>query len=151
MQKIIPYLWFDSNAEEAVDFYLSVFPNSELISKVMWDDFNPQLAGQLMSAHFKLSGTEFMALNGGPMYKFTPAISMYVDCTSQEEVDELWLKLTKGGQEQACGWLIDKFGVSWQIIPKALGELIFSSDKQTASKAVEAMLSMNKIEIAKLK
>lgn len=146
MQKITPFLWFDGNLEEAVNFYAGVFKDSK-IGNIMRQGPN----GPAFSATFQLNGQDFMALNGGPMFKFTPAISFYVSCKNQEEVDYYWGKLTEGGSEERCGWLKDKFGLSWQIIPDALGEYLHDADPEKANRAMQAMLSMNKIVIEDLK
>src|SRR5713226_101374 len=122
MQKITPFLWFDDNAEEAMNFYVSIFKNSKVGSVTRYGDAGPGPKGSVMSATFELLGREFIALNGGPHFSFTPAISFYVTCKTQQEVDELWQKLVAGGVPQRCGWLTDRFGVSWQIIPTVLGE-----------------------------
>lgn len=155
MQKITPFLWFDNNAEEAIEFYLSTFKNSKLVGVNRHppsepSGLNPTGKGALLSAVFALEGQEFMVLNGGPMYEFSPAISLFVDCETQEEVDELWEKLTVGGTTQKCGWLTDKFGVSWQIIPKALGQLLSDPDSAKSQRVMQAMLQMTKIDIAGL-
>jgi predicted 3-demethylubiquinone-9 3-methyltransferase (glyoxalase superfamily) len=145
MQKIRPFLWFDSQAEEAMNFYVSVFRNSRVGRVSRSGD------GSVMSATFQLEGQEFHALNGGPQYKFTPAISLFVSCETQQEVDELWSKLTAdGGAEQPCGWLRDKFGLSWQIIPTILGKLLGDKDPARAQRALQAMLKMKKLDIAAL-
>jgi predicted 3-demethylubiquinone-9 3-methyltransferase (glyoxalase superfamily) len=145
MQKIKTYLWFNDNAEEAINFYISIFKNSKILTKM------PGPGGTLMGASFQLEGQDFMALNGGPMFKFTEAISLYVDCETQAEVDELWNKLlADGGQESMCGWLKDKFGLSWQVIPKALGQMLGDPDREKANRAMQAMLKMKKIVIADL-
>lgn len=151
MQKITPFLWFDNNAEDAINFYISVFNNSRIISVSRYGEGGPMPAGLLMSATFELEGQQFMALNAGPQFKFTEAISFYVDCKTQAEVDELWAKLTAdGGEEAPCGWLKDKFGLSWQIIPSILGELLNDPDPVKAQNVMNAMLQMKKIEIDKL-
>ncbi|MEZ4614741.1 MAG: VOC family protein [Caldilineaceae bacterium] len=144
MQSITPFLWFDNQAEEAMNFYVSIFKDSQIVSTM------PGPEGKLMGGTFVLNGQEFMVLNGGPMYSFTPAISLFVKCETQEEVDHYWTKLTEGGSEEPCGWLKDKFGLSWQIIPNALGELIGHPDRKKAGRALQAMLQMKKIEIAAL-
>jgi predicted 3-demethylubiquinone-9 3-methyltransferase (glyoxalase superfamily) len=152
MQKITPYLWFDNNAEEAINFYTSIFKNSKIISESRYPEGAPVPAGTLMSATFQLEGQEFIALNGGPQHKFNEAVSFLVDCKTQAEVDDLWAKLTAdGGEEGPCGWLKDKFGVSWQIIPTILGELLSDPDPVKAQNAMQAMFQMKKIEIDKLK
>lgn len=151
MQRITPYLWFNDQAEEAMNYYTSIFPNSKIDSISRYGEGGPGPAGQVMSATFTLDGQEFIALNGGPMFKFTEAISFFVNCETQEEVDELWEKLSSGGETQMCGWLKDKFGLSWQIIPAALGQLLGDKDPAKAGRVMQAMLQMQKIDIAKLK
>lgn len=151
MQKIVPFLWFDDNAEEAMNFYVSVFKNSKILSTTRYGDAVPGKPGKLMTGQFQLEGQEFYALNGGPQFKFTEATSLFVNCETQQEVDDLWEKLTKGGEESRCGWLKDKFGLSWQIIPTALGEMLGDKDPEKAKRAMEAMLKMNKIDIKTLK
>jgi predicted 3-demethylubiquinone-9 3-methyltransferase (glyoxalase superfamily) len=145
MKRITPFLWFDNQAEEAINFYVSVFPNSRIVSVNRTGD-----GGPVMSATFELEGQEFMALNGGPLYSFTEAISLFVSCENQPEVDELWAKLTDGGQPSRCGWLKDKYGLSWQIIPTALGELMGDKDPEKARRVLEAMLKMDKIDVKAL-
>lgn len=147
MQKITPYLWFEDQAEEAVNFYTSIFKNSKVLNVSRYGEAGPGPAGSVMTATFELDGQEFMALNGGPQYKFTEAISFLVNCRTQKEVDELWEKLSDGGEEGPCGWLKDKFGVSWQIIPTALGEMLSDPNPSKAQRVMEAMLKMKKIEI----
>ena len=147
MQKITPYLWFEDQAEEAVNFYTSIFKNSKILNVSRYPEGAPGPAGKVMTATFELDGQEFMALNGGPQYKFTEAISFLVNCKTQKEVDELWEKLSDGGEEGPCGWLKDKFGVSWQIIPTALGEMLSDPNPSKAQRVMEAMLKMKKIEI----
>lgn len=143
-QKITPFLWFDDDAEEAINFYISIFKSSKLVSLSRNGD-------KVMGATFELEGQRFMALNGGPHFSFTPAISLFVDCESQAEVDELWKRLTAdGGEESRCGWLKDKYGLSWQIIPKALGRLLQDKDSAKASRVMRAMLNMSKIELKEL-
>jgi predicted 3-demethylubiquinone-9 3-methyltransferase (glyoxalase superfamily) len=151
MQKISPYLWFNDNAEEAIHFYSSIFKNSKTVNITRYGEGSPAPKGKLMSATFELEGQTFIALNGGPQFNFTPAISFFVNCETQEEVDELWEKLSEGGKEGRCGWLEDKFGLSWQIIPTALGELMQDEDARKARNVMEAMLQMNKIDIKALK
>jgi predicted 3-demethylubiquinone-9 3-methyltransferase (glyoxalase superfamily) len=140
MQKITPFLWFNGNAEEAAEFYVSIFKNSKVLSVS-----GPK--GKAMSVTFQLEGQMFYALNGGPLYTFTPAISLFVSCESQQEVDALWEKLTAGGSEEQCGWLKDKFGLSWQIIPTVLGKMLTDKDQKKANAALQAMLKMKKIDI----
>jgi predicted 3-demethylubiquinone-9 3-methyltransferase (glyoxalase superfamily) len=151
MQKITPFLWFDNQAEEAMHFYVSIFKNSKVGRVTRYGDAGPGPKGSVMSVTFQLEGQQFMALNGGPVFQFTPAISLFVDCQTQEEVDELWAKLSAGGKPDRCGWLKDKFGLSWQIIPRALGELLGDKDPARASRAMKAMLQMTKIDVAALK
>lgn len=147
MQKITPFLWFNGNAEEAVNFYVSIFKHSAVVSLSRYGDAGPGPKGTVMSATFQLEGQKFYALNGGPEYAFTPAISLFVDCETQQEVDELWAKLTQGGEPGRCGWLKDKFGLSWQIIPTALGKLLSDKDPRKAGRVMQAMLQMGKIDI----
>jgi len=150
MQKITPFLWFDGNAEEAANFYISIFKNSKMGKISRYGDAGPGPKGSAMSVTFQLEGQEFFALNGGPQFKFTPAISFFVNCETQQEVDELWDKLSAGGRTDRCGWLQDKFGLSWQIIPTVLGQLLGDKDPQRAKRAMQAMLQMTKIDIKKL-
>ena len=151
MQKITPFLWFDSNAEEAINFYTSIFKNSKVISISRYGDAGPGPKGTVMAATFQLEGQQFMALNGGPHFRFTPAISLFVSCETQEEVDELWKKLSDGGEEQRCGWLQDKFGLSWQIIPSALGHMLNDKNPVRSQRVMETMLKMDKINIKDLR
>jgi predicted 3-demethylubiquinone-9 3-methyltransferase (glyoxalase superfamily) len=151
MQKITPFLWFDGNAEEAMKFYVSIFKNSKVGRVTRYGDAGPGPKGTVMSATFELDGQEFFALNGGPQFKFTPAISFFVNCETQPEVDELWEKLSAGGKKDRCGWLTDKFGLSWQIIPTALGKMLADKDPAKASRVMGAMLQMEKIDIKDLK
>jgi predicted 3-demethylubiquinone-9 3-methyltransferase (glyoxalase superfamily) len=150
MQKITPFLWFDGNAEEAAKFYISIFKNSKMGNVARYGDAGPGPKGSVMSVTFQLEGQEFFALNGGPHFKFTPAISFFVDCKTQEEVDDLWDKLSAGGRTDRCGWLQDKFGLSWQVIPSVLGQLLGDKDPERAKRAMQAMLQMTKIDIEKL-
>jgi predicted 3-demethylubiquinone-9 3-methyltransferase (glyoxalase superfamily) len=148
MQKITPFLWFDNNAEEAMKFYTSVFKNSEIGKVTLYPEGSPGPAGTVMVGTFQIEGLEFIALNGGPMFKFTEAISFVVNCETQDEVDEYWKKLTAGGgQEVQCGWLKDKFGLSWQIVPTILNKLLEDKDKEKAKRVMQAMLKMKKIDI----
>ncbi len=144
MQKIIPFLWFNDNMEEAMNFYVSIFKNSKIIRKTPGPD------GKILTATFQLEGQTFYALNGGPMFKFTEAISLFVNCEDQKEVDELWDRLSEGGEIQKCGWLKDKFGISWQIIPSILGQLMNDPDQEKAKRVMMAMLQMDKIDIKQL-
>jgi len=146
MQKITPFLWFDGNAEEAANFYISIFKNSKMGKISRYGDAGPGPKGSVMSVTFQIEGQDFFALNGGPQFKFTPAISFFVNCETQKEVDELWEKLSAGGRTDRCGWLQDKFGVSWQIIPTVLGQLLGDKDPQRAKRAMQAMLQMTKID-----
>jgi len=151
MQKITPFLWFDDRAEEAMNFYTSIFKNSKVGRVTRYGDAGPAPKGSVMSATFQLEGQEFMVLNGGPMFSFTPAVSFFVNCETQEEVDELWEKLSEGGKKERCGWLKDKFGLSWQIIPSILGQLLGDKDPAKSARVMQAMLQMTKIEIEGLK
>ena len=150
MQTITPFLWFDGKAEEAMNFYVSIFKNSKVGSVSRCGEGGPGPKGSVMSATFQLLGQEFIALNGGPMFTFSPAISFFVNCETQEEVDELWEKLSAGGEKQRCGWLKDKYGLSWQIIPSILGKLLQDKDAQKSSRAMQAMLQMDKLDIKRL-
>lgn len=150
MQKISPFLWFDNQAEEAVRFYTSVFRNSKIGKMTRYGEAGPGPAGSVMVAEFELEGLHFTALNGGPMFKFTEAISMSVDCKDQAEVDYFWSRLSEGGQPSQCGWLKDKFGLSWQVIPEALPRLLGDPDAAKAGRVMQAMLQMTKIDVAKL-
>lgn len=150
MQKIHPFLWFDTQAEEAMNFYVSIFKNSKVIKIVRHGEAGPGPKGSVMTASFELDGQQFTALNGGPHFKFSEAVSFVVDCKSQEEVDDLWEKLSAGGQPGQCGWLKDKFGLSWQIVPSVLVELLSDPDPEKSQRVMQAMLKMTKIEIAAL-
>ena len=150
MQKIAPFLWFDGNAEEAVNFYVSIFKDAKILNLSRYGEAGPGPKGTVMSATFQLHGQEFIALNGGPHFKFTPAISFFVHCQTQEEVDELWEKLAAGGRKDRCGWLTDKYGLSWQVIPDVLGKMLNDPDKEKSKRVMTAMLQMDKIEIKKL-
>lgn len=149
-QRITPFLWFDGKAEEAANFYVSVFRNSRVVSVTRYGAAGPGPKGSVMSAVFQLEGQEFYALNGGPQYKFSPAISLFVNCETQQEVDELWEKLSAGGKTNRCGWLDDKFGVTWQIIPTTLGRLLQDKDAAKANRVMRAMMQMDKIDIKRL-
>ena len=150
MQKITPFLWFDTQAEEAANFYVSIFPNSKIVTINRYGEGGPGPKGGVMTVVFQLDGQEFMALNGGPVFQFTEAISLMVDCNTQEEVDNYWAKLVEGGAESQCGWLKDKYGLSWQIIPTPLAEMLGDRDPQKAKRVMEAMLKMKKIDLAEL-
>lgn len=151
MHKITPFLWYNDQAEEAMNFYTSIFKNSKTGSITRNGEAGPGPAGKAMSVTFEIEGQEFIAFNGGPHFTFTPAISLFVNCETQAEVDELWEKLTEGGEEQPCGWLTDKYGLSWQIIPAGLIDFLYSSDAEKSGRAMQAMLQMKKIDIAKIK
>jgi len=151
MQKITPFLWFDDKAEEAANFYVSIFKNSKIVNIARYGEAGPGPAGTVMTVTFQLEGQEFIALNGGPQFKFTEAISFSVDCKTQEEVDELWEKLAAGGEEGPCGWLKDKYGLSWQINPTVLGEMLSDPDPEKSQRVMKAMLQMKKIDIEGLK
>jgi predicted 3-demethylubiquinone-9 3-methyltransferase (glyoxalase superfamily) len=151
MQKITPFLWFDGKAEEAAKFYLSVFKNSRLGRVTRYGDAGPGAKGSVMTVSFELEGQQFIALNGGPHFAFSPAISFVVDCKTQQEVDALWEKLSAGGEQQMCGWLKDKYGVSWQIVPSVLHELLHDTHADTSKRVMQAMLKMRKLDIEGLK
>ncbi len=150
MQKITPFLWFNNNAEEAIHFYTSVFKDSKVVSVNHLPGEAPGLKGPVITGTIELAGQQFMVLNGGPMFTFTEAVSLFVNCETQEEVDYLWNKLTDGGQESRCGWLKDKFGLSWQIIPSALGKLMGDQNRKKAQNVMKAMMQMKKIIVADL-
>lgn len=150
MQKIVPNLWFDTEAEEAANFYTSIFKDSEVVDVTHYGEAGPRPAGMVLTVTFRLHGQEFIALNGGPDFKFNESISFLVNCESQEEVDEFWEKLSEGGEEGPCGWLKDKFGVSWQIVPTVLSMLLQDEDSEKANRVMMAMLQMKKIDIAGL-
>ena len=151
MQKISPFLWFDNQAEEAANFYVSVFENSKVKKVTRYGETGPGPKGSVMTVEFQLNGQDFIALNGGPHFKFTEAISFSVDCGTQEEVDHFWEKLSAGGEKSRCGWLKDKYGLSWQVNPRVLGEMLGDKDPEKAKRVMEAMLKMDKIDIAALK
>ncbi len=152
MQKIIPFLWFDNNAEEAANFYVSIFKDSKILSITRCSDAGPGPKGSVLLVKFQLNGQEFFGLNAGPRFRFTEAISFTVNCETQAEVDEYWNKLTQnGGEESQCGWLKDKFGLSWQITPIILGQMMADKDAKKAGNVMQAMLQMKKIDISKLK
>jgi predicted 3-demethylubiquinone-9 3-methyltransferase (glyoxalase superfamily) len=151
-QKITTFLWFDREAEEAARFYTSIFEDSKILAVARYGDAGPGPKGSVMTVEFQLAGQRFLALNGGPHFKFTEAISLVVDCETQEEVDALWGKLTSGGGREApCGWLKDRFGLSWQIVPSALGQLMQDPDPERSKRVMQAMLQMKKLDIAALK
>jgi predicted 3-demethylubiquinone-9 3-methyltransferase (glyoxalase superfamily) len=155
MQKITPFLWFDDKAEQAATFYTSIFKNSKIVNIARYGDAGAEVSGRpkgtVMTVAFQLEGQEFVALNGGPQFKFTEAISFVVNCQTQQEVDEYWEKLSDGGQEVQCGWLKDKYGLSWQIVPTILSEMLSDPDPKKAEKVMKAMLQMKKIDIKGLK
>jgi predicted 3-demethylubiquinone-9 3-methyltransferase (glyoxalase superfamily) len=152
MQQIVPFLWFNNQAEEAVKFYTSVFKDSKIITTSYYGEGGPMPAGTALVVDFELNGMRMNALNGGPAYKFTPAISLYIKCNTQEEIDYYWEKLLSGGgRESQCGWLDDKYGLSWQVAPPLLGELLQDKDKAKANRVMQAMMKMVKIDIQKLK
>lgn len=154
-QKITPFLWFDTQAEEAATFYTSIFPGSRILGTTRYDEEGARASGRpqgsVMTVEFELSGQRFAALNGGPIFKFTEAISLVVNCDTQEELDHFWHKLSAGGQEVQCGWLKDRFGVSWQVVPRVLVEMLQDKDPAKAKRVMAAMLKMTKIEIAELR
>jgi predicted 3-demethylubiquinone-9 3-methyltransferase (glyoxalase superfamily) len=150
MNEITPFLWFDTEAEEAARLYTSVFPNSRILDVSRYGSAGPRPEGMAMTVTFELEGTKFVALNGGPQYTFTEAVSFQVSCASQEEVDRFWSTLSEGGEEGPCGWLKDRFGLSWQIVPTRLPELLGDPDREKAQRVMQAMLQMKKIEIGEL-
>ena len=150
MQKITPFLWFDDQAEEAVNLYVSIFKNSKILDISRYGDAGPKPKGTVMTISFTLEGQEFMALNGGPEFHFTKAISLFVNCETQAEVDEMWEKLSEGEEKGPCGWLKDRYGLSWQIVPVILGKLISDPDPLRSQRVVQAMLQMSKIDIDRL-
>jgi predicted 3-demethylubiquinone-9 3-methyltransferase (glyoxalase superfamily) len=150
MQKIIPFLWFNNQAEEAMNFYTSIFKNSKIGQVSRYGAEGPGAAGSVMTASFELEGLQFNALNGGPQFQFGEALSFYVSCESQEEVDYYWARLSEEGEEGACGWLKDKYGLSWQIVPSALGRLLSDADAEKAGRIMQAMLQMKKLDIPRL-
>ncbi len=151
MQKITPFLWFDGKADEAVNFYTSIFKNSKKGNIARFGDAGPGPKGSVLTVSFELEGQEFVALNGGPEFQFTPAISFWVRCETQKQIDEMWEALSRDGQEKQCGWLRDKYGVSWQIVPTLLGEMLQDKDPAKSRRVMEAMLQMTKIDIERLK
>jgi predicted 3-demethylubiquinone-9 3-methyltransferase (glyoxalase superfamily) len=151
MQKITPFLWFNGDAEAAVNFYVSIFENSHVVKLVRYPDGAPAPKGTVMTAQFVLDGQEFVALNGGPQFTFSPAISFVVNCETQDEVDEYWERLSVGGEKRQCGWLQDKYGISWQVVPRILGKLLGDADGMRAQRVMAAMLAMTKIDLEILK
>jgi predicted 3-demethylubiquinone-9 3-methyltransferase (glyoxalase superfamily) len=150
MQKITPFLWYDGKAEEAASLYVSIFKNSKIVTVTRYGDAGPGPKGSVMIVKFQLEGQDFIAINGGPQFTFTPAISLVVDCKTQQEVDEFWDKLSEGGEKIQCGWLRDKYGVSWQIVPSILPELMADKDPEKTKRVMKAMLQMTKIDIKAL-
>jgi predicted 3-demethylubiquinone-9 3-methyltransferase (glyoxalase superfamily) len=150
MQKITPFLWFDGKAEEAMNFYTSIIPNSKVLNVTRSVEGGPGPKGGVLTANFVLNGLEFVALNGGPQYKFTEAVSFVINCETQDEVDRYWQKLSEGGSESMCGWLKDKYGLSWQIVPIQLMQMIQDKDQQKVARAMAAMMKMKKLEIGEL-
>lgn len=150
MQKIMPCLWFDNQAEEAANFYCSIFKNSKILKIARYGDVGPGPAGSVMTVEFQLEGQKFLGLNGGPHFTFTPAISLVVDCKTQEEVDAYWSRLSAHKEAEQCGWLQDKFGLSWQIVPRALGALMGGADPARSQRVMQAMLQMKKLDVAAL-
>ncbi|MEA2722199.1 MAG: hypothetical protein QOJ39_4063 [Candidatus Eremiobacteraeota bacterium] len=150
MGKITPFLWFDGKAEEAANFYVSLFENSKIHNRSEYSEDTPGEAGTVMTVQFELDGQEFIALNGGPHYTFTPAVSFSIDCASQAEVDHFWDRLSEGGQTSQCGWLQDKYGLSWQVVPSVLPELLMDDNDAKSDAVMQAMLKMTKLDIATL-
>jgi predicted 3-demethylubiquinone-9 3-methyltransferase (glyoxalase superfamily) len=151
MQKIVPNLWFDTEAEEAANFYTSIFKESEILDISYYGEAGPRDAGMVLTVTFKVHGMEITALNGGPDFKFNESVSLLVNCESQEEVDDLWERLTEGGEEGPCGWLKDKYGLSWQIVPTILSQMLKDEDEEKADRVMKAMLQMKKIDTTELK
>ncbi|MFN2460624.1 MAG: VOC family protein [Candidatus Velthaea sp.] len=151
MGKVTPFLWFDDKAEEAANFYVSLFDNARIDSVSRYSEGAPGEPGYIMTVNFQLDGQDFIALNGGPEYAFTPAVSFSIDCTTQAEVDKFWTRLSEGGKESRCGWLQDRFGLSWQVVPSILPELLQDDDDDNAGAVMQAMLKMSKLDIAALR
>lgn len=147
---VTPFLWFDSQAEEAVKFYTSIFENSKIEDLSHYQEDTPGEAGSVMTVSFELNGQKFIALNGGPEYTFTPAVSFVISCDTQDEIDHYWSKLSEGGAEVQCGWLTDKYGLSWQVVPAILGDLLGDDDEEKSGRAMQAMLQMKKLDIQQL-
>ena len=150
IQRIMPFLWFDHQAEEAAGFYVAIFPNSKIGKVARYSDVGPGPAGSVMTVEFQLDGQSFVALNGGPIFKFTEAVSFVVNCQTQEEVDHYWARLAEGGAEVQCGWLKDKFGLSWQIVPTVLPQLLSGSDPARSKRVVQALMGMKKLDVREL-
>lgn len=151
MQKITPFLWFNGKAEEAANFYVSLFNNSRVVSVSRYGEAGPGPKGAVMSVTFQLNGQDFYALNGGPQFSFTPAISFFINCETQQEIDNLWERLSEGGQKLRCGWVTDRYGVTWQVVPIVLGKMLQDKDAVKAKRVVNAMMQMDKLDIAGLK
>jgi predicted 3-demethylubiquinone-9 3-methyltransferase (glyoxalase superfamily) len=151
MQKITPFLWFDNNAEEAANFYVSIFENSKILNVARYGDAGPGPKGSVMIVDFEIGGEKFIALNGGPQFKFTEAVSFVVNCETQEEIDYFWEKLSAGGEKVECGWVKDKYGLSWQVVPTILGELMGGNEPERSNRVMQAILQMQKLEIEPLK
>lgn len=151
MQKITPFLWFNDNAEEAINFYTSIFKDSKILTVTRYGDAGPGPKGTILTASFQLNGQEFVALNGGPKFKFTEAVSFVVNCETQEEINDYWQKLSDGGSESMCGWLKDKFGLSWQVVPTSISKLLQASDPERSNRVMQALMQMRKIDIDILK
>lgn len=150
-QKIVPNLWFDTEAEEAAEFYTSVFDNSRIVNVTHYTEAGPRPAGEVMTVEFELDGQRFVGINGGPEFKFDEAVSFAIECETQDEIDYFWDRLTEGGEESVCGWLKDRFGLSWQVVPTGMEELFADPDKTRAERAMRAMLGMRKIDLAALR
>ena len=151
MPKISPNLWFDTEAEEAAEFYTSVFPNSRVVNVLRYTEAGPRPAGTVMTVEFELDGQRFVAINGGPQFHFSEAISLEIECADQDEVDRYWARLTDGGSEGPCGWCKDRYGLSWQVVPRGMDELFDDADPQRAERAMQAMFAMTKLDLAALR
>ena len=151
MQKITPFLWFDNNAEEAANFYVSIFKNSKVLNIARYGDAGPGPKGTVLTVNFEIDGQKFIALNGGPQFKFTEAVSFVVNCETQQEIDYFWEKLSVGGEKSQCGWLKDRYGLSWQVVPTILGELMGGNDAERSNRVMQEILQMQKLEIEPLK
>lgn len=151
MPAIVPSLWFDGNAEEAAEFYVSVFPNSRVTATTRYPEGSPGEAGAVMTVEWELDGTRFVGINGGPQFTFDEAVSFLIECETQEELDEYWERLTEGGRESECGWLVDRFGLSWQVVPKGMDELFADAGSERAQRAMAAMLGMRKLDLAAMR
>ncbi len=151
LQKIVPNLWFDANAEQAAEYYCSVFPDSRIVSTARYPEGAPGPAGTVMTVEFELEGQRFVGINGGPMFTFSEAVSFQITCSTQEELDHYWDRLTDGGRESQCGWLVDRFGLSWQVVPEGMDEVFSDPDPQRAQRGMQAMMGMTKLDIAALR